>query len=49
MIVKVTTPGVCGSDLHPHNGYMPTMRAGDVIGHEPMGEILEIGSEIAKS
>lgn len=38
----------CGSDLHFIDGYIPTMRAGDVIGHEFMGEIVEVGREVQK-
>ncbi|HVV86959.1 MAG TPA: zinc-dependent alcohol dehydrogenase [Kofleriaceae bacterium] len=42
-IVKVTSTAICGSDLHLYNGYMPTMEKGDVIGHEFMGEVVEVG------
>lgn len=45
-IVKITTTAICGSDLHLYNGYIPTMKAGDVLGHEFMGEVVEIGSEV---
>src|SRR5436190_4245288 len=45
-IVKITSSGICGSDLHLFDGFMPTMEQGDVLGHEPMGEIVEIGSAI---
>ncbi len=45
-IVKITTSGICGSDLHLLNGYMPTMEAGDVLGHEPMGVVVEVGHEV---
>jgi threonine dehydrogenase-like Zn-dependent dehydrogenase len=45
-IVKVTSTAICGSDLHLFDGFMPTMQAGDVLGHEFMGEILELGSEV---
>jgi threonine dehydrogenase-like Zn-dependent dehydrogenase len=44
-IVKVTSTCICGSDLHLMNGFVPTMCAGDVLGHEPMGEVVEVGSE----
>ncbi len=37
---------ICGSDLHLYDGYMPTMKSGDVIGHETMGEVVELGSEV---
>ena len=48
IIIKVTSSGICGSDLHLYNGYMPTMKEGDIIGHEPMGEVVELGSAIKK-
>lgn len=45
-IVKVTTTAICGSDLHLYNGYIPTMRKGDIMGHETMGEVVEVGSMV---
>jgi len=42
-IVKITTTAICGSDLHIYDGYIPTMRRGDVLGHEFMGEVVEVG------
>jgi threonine dehydrogenase-like Zn-dependent dehydrogenase len=45
-IIKVTTTAICGSDLHLYNGYIPTMEAGDIIGHEFMGEVVELGSGV---
>jgi threonine dehydrogenase-like Zn-dependent dehydrogenase len=45
-IVKVKLSSVCGSDLHQISGYIPAMRAGDVIGHEFLGEVVEVGSEV---
>jgi threonine dehydrogenase-like Zn-dependent dehydrogenase len=42
-IVKITSTAICGSDLHLYNGFIPTMQAGDIIGHEFMGEIVEVG------
>src|SRR6188768_1406967 len=45
-IVKITSSGICGSDLHLLNGFMPTMEKGDILGHEPMGVVVEVGSEI---
>lgn len=45
-IVKITASGICGSDLHLFDGFMPTMEKGDVLGHEPMGEIVEVGSAV---
>jgi threonine dehydrogenase-like Zn-dependent dehydrogenase len=45
-ILKVRRSSVCGSDLHQLSGYIPAMRAGDVIGHEFLGEIVEVGREV---
>jgi threonine dehydrogenase-like Zn-dependent dehydrogenase len=45
-ILRVTMSTTCGSDLHFIGGYVPTMRAGDVIGHEFMGEVVETGREV---
>jgi threonine dehydrogenase-like Zn-dependent dehydrogenase len=45
-IVKVTSATICGSDLHIYDGYIPTMQKGDIIGHEFMGEVVDIGSEV---
>ena len=45
-IVKVSLTAICGSDLHLYDGYIPTMKEGDVLGHEFMGEVVEIGSEV---
>jgi threonine dehydrogenase-like Zn-dependent dehydrogenase len=45
-ILKVTLSATCGSDLHFIDGYVPSMRAGDVIGHEFMGEIVDLGGEV---
>src|SRR5690349_24293453 len=42
-IIRITSTAICGSDLHLYDGYIPGMRAGDVIGHEPMGEVVEVG------
>ncbi|MBW0007849.1 MAG: glutathione-dependent formaldehyde dehydrogenase [Sphingomonas sp.] len=42
-IIKITSTAICGSDLHLYDGYIPGMRAGDVVGHEPMGEVVEVG------
>ncbi|MBY0461288.1 MAG: glutathione-dependent formaldehyde dehydrogenase, partial [Gemmataceae bacterium] len=42
-IIKVTTTAICGSDLHLYDNYIPTMKAGDVLGHEFMGEVVETG------
>jgi threonine dehydrogenase-like Zn-dependent dehydrogenase len=48
IIVKVLLSTSCGSDLHLLGGYVPTMRAGDVLGHEFIGEVVEIGSAVRK-
>lgn len=45
-IVRVTTTAICGSDLHLYNGYIPTMKKGDIMGHETMGEVVEVGSMV---
>lgn len=46
VVVKITATAICGSDLHLYDGIMPTMEAGDVLGHEPMGEVVEVGSAV---
>jgi threonine dehydrogenase-like Zn-dependent dehydrogenase len=47
-IVKVTATAICGSDLHMYGGLIPTMEKGDVVGHEAMGIVIEIGPEVRK-
>jgi threonine dehydrogenase-like Zn-dependent dehydrogenase len=47
-IIKVTACAICGSDLHLFDGYMPTMKSGDVLGHETMGEVVEVGKGNSK-
>jgi len=42
-IVKITSTAICGSDLHLYDGYIPTMQRGDILGHEFMGEVVEVG------
>jgi threonine dehydrogenase-like Zn-dependent dehydrogenase len=42
-IVKITSTAICGSDLHLYDGYVPTMKKGDILGHEFMGEVVEVG------
>ena len=44
VIIKVTSCAICGSDLHLMDGQMPSMKSGDVLGHEFMGEVVEVGS-----
>jgi threonine dehydrogenase-like Zn-dependent dehydrogenase len=45
-IVKITSTAICGSDLHLYDGYVPTMQKGDIMGHEFMGEVVEVGSGV---
>jgi threonine dehydrogenase-like Zn-dependent dehydrogenase len=45
-IVKVTSTAICGSDLHLYDGYIPTVYRGDILGHEFMGEVVEVGSGV---
>jgi len=47
-IVKVTSTAICGSDLHLYDGYIPEMHKGDILGHEFMGEVVEVGSDNKK-
>lgn len=47
-IVKVTSTAICGSDLHLFNGFVPSMEKGDVLGHEFMGEVVEVGSAVRR-
>src|SRR5687768_15353310 len=46
-IIRVTSTAICGSDLHLYDGLIVTMKSGDILGHEPMGEVVEVGSEIS--
>jgi threonine dehydrogenase-like Zn-dependent dehydrogenase len=46
-IVKVSSTAICGSDLHLYNGAIPTMKRGDVLGHEFMGEVVEVGDAVS--
>ncbi|MFC0624620.1 zinc-dependent alcohol dehydrogenase [Kribbella deserti] len=45
-IIKVTSSGICGSDLHLYEVLAPFLDPGDILGHEPMGEVVEVGSEV---
>ena len=47
-IVRVTSTAICGSDLHLYNGLIPSMQKGDVLGHEFMGEVVEVGPAVKK-
>ena len=45
-IIKITSTAICGSDLHLYDGFIPTMQKGDIMGHEFMGEVVELGSAV---
>jgi len=45
-ILKITSTTICGSDLHIYDGYIPSMKPGDIIGHEFMGEVVDVGHEV---
>jgi threonine dehydrogenase-like Zn-dependent dehydrogenase len=45
-IVRITNTAICGSDVHLYNGFIPTMKRGDVLGHEFMGEVVEVGKAV---
>lgn len=45
-IVRITATAICGSDLHLYNGFVPSMQAGDILGHEFMGEVVETGPAV---
>ncbi|MEU6740426.1 zinc-dependent alcohol dehydrogenase [Streptosporangium sandarakinum] len=45
-VVRVTSTAICGSDLHLYDGYVPTMKKGDILGHEFMGEVVEVGPQV---
>jgi threonine dehydrogenase-like Zn-dependent dehydrogenase len=45
-IIRVTSTAICGSDLHLYNGYIKTMEEGDILGHEFMGEVVDVGPEV---
>src|SRR6195256_2778534 len=45
-IIKITRTAICGSDLHLYDGFIPTMEAGDILGHEFMGLVEEVGKEV---
>jgi threonine dehydrogenase-like Zn-dependent dehydrogenase len=48
IVVRITATAICGSDLHLYDGLMPTMKSGDILGHEPMGIVEEIGPSVTK-
>jgi threonine dehydrogenase-like Zn-dependent dehydrogenase len=45
-IVRITSTAICGSDLHLYNGFVPTMEKGDILGHEFMGEVVDVGKNV---
>ncbi|HJQ24304.1 MAG TPA: zinc-dependent alcohol dehydrogenase [Blastocatellia bacterium] len=45
-IVRITSTAICGSDLHLYNGFIPAMEPGDILGHEFMGEVVEVGKGV---
>ena len=47
-IVRITSTAICGSDLHLYNGYVPGMKRGDIMGHEFMGEVVDVGRDVKK-
>jgi len=47
-IIKITLTAICGSDLHLYDGFIPLMQSGDILGHEFMGEVVEVGSEVKR-
>ncbi len=45
-VIKITSTAICGSDLHLYDGVIQTLKYGDILGHEPMGEVIEVGPEV---
>ncbi len=48
-IIRITSTCICGSDLHLYDGYIPAMQKGDILGHEFMGEVVEVGPGVDRS
>ena len=48
VVVRITSTAICGSDLHLYDGFQPTMEDGDIMGHEPMGIVEEVGSGVTR-
>ncbi len=46
--MKITRTAICGSDLHLNDGYIPSVKSGDILGHEFMGEVVEVGHSFTK-
>jgi len=47
-IIRITSTAICGSDLHLYNGFVPSMEKGDILGHEFMGEVVDVGRDVSK-
>jgi threonine dehydrogenase-like Zn-dependent dehydrogenase len=47
-VIRITRTAICGSDLHLYDGYIPTMEPGDILGHEFMGEVVDIGPQVRR-
>jgi threonine dehydrogenase-like Zn-dependent dehydrogenase len=47
-VVKITSTAICGSDIHLYDGMIPTLEKGDILGHEFMGEVVEVGPEVKR-
>jgi threonine dehydrogenase-like Zn-dependent dehydrogenase len=45
-IVRISSTAICGSDLHLYDGFIPTMKSGDILGHEFMGEVVDVGRDV---
>ena len=48
VIIRVTATAICGSDLHLYDFFVPFMKPGDIVGHEPMGIVEEVGAEVRR-
>ena len=48
IVIRITSTAICGSDLHLYNGLMPDMEKGDILGHEPMGVVVDVGDAVTK-
>jgi threonine dehydrogenase-like Zn-dependent dehydrogenase len=48
ILIRITSTAICGSDLHLYNGLMPDMEKGDILGHEPMGVVVDVGDAVTK-
>src|SRR5262245_40732810 len=47
-LIRVEATAICGSDLHLYNHYIPTLRRGDILGHEFMGEVVDVGASVSQ-